>query len=47
MGEVVQPPKPLVNGDTRETPSPLTTGNQPASGAIFLSASEKPPDPPR
>ena len=45
--EVVQPTMPLVNGDTQETPSPLTTGNQPASGTIFLSASEKPPNPPR
>jgi len=48
--EVVQSPKPLVNGETREAPSPLTTtsaGNQPANGKNLPLASEKPPVPPR
>jgi hypothetical protein len=40
--EVVQFPKPLLNGDSQETPSPLTTastGNQPASGMHDLAFS--------
>jgi hypothetical protein len=44
--EVVQPPKPLVNDDTREASSALTTastGNQPASDMTLPSASEMPP----
>ena len=50
--EVVQPSKPLTNGDTQKTPLPLTTvgaGNpsQPASSTTFYSASEKPPVPRR
>ena len=47
---VVQPPKPHINGDTQESPSPPTsvgTASQPASGATPASASEKPPVPPR
>ncbi|KAI9567590.1 hypothetical protein HD554DRAFT_2173359 [Boletus coccyginus] len=48
--EVVQSPKPLVNGETLDAPSPLTTtntGNHPANGKSLPLASEKPPVPPR
>lgn len=48
--EVVQPSKPLVNGDPQATPSPPTsadTGNQPPNGTTVPSGSEKPPVPPR
>ena len=48
--EAVQPPKPLVTGDTQETPSPpitASTGNHPASGTALHSATWRPPVPPR